>query len=286
MPISSTTSSRNAYILSLLQSDIDDDMEDYYDMEVILTRPVYNRTSQSALSTTTTTTTTGEFIFNKSGNLTSMDYFQYGINNPKFRVLKGFDDHDDQVVLTKNVFFLNRTYNKFFINVDGFVMFLPGLVRISPFDSDIDTRANGLITHGEIDRPELLNAIAEDVNRVCPSLNFTPTWAYLVTWYKVRPYAFKYGDSQYGSKSQSENTFQLVMASQGSFTAVIFNYVRLDWPNFSFNSHYDTSVIFYFNIDSYGVFFQTKNKTDLLNSSNFNHTGRWIVTFNNTNCLV
>jgi nidogen (entactin) len=241
---------------------------------------------------------TSRLYFSNQTNQTSQyeDYFQYGLNHSLVLKLRGHDDHiysDFKIRTGFRVY--NQNFTSFDIDTDGKLNFRNRAtgysLRLLPFECDIDTRFEGSILHTEINQTNLLDSIGADIRKACNGTWFNPTWAYSVTWYLVRPYYRKNGDILYGSKSNSSNTFQIVLASNGRASFALFKYVRLDWPNSDLDVTFESG---YRMTDSmFGItkkIFESSNspisKANLLNKSNMETPGTWILTFNHTRCSI
>ena len=86
----------------------------------------------------------------------------------------------------------------------------------------------GAIYYGEITDGEILGRIGSDTNSLCKYNNqhFSPTWAYIVTWYECIPFPSVRSYTQ-----RNSNTFQVLLTSNGYESFAIFNFIRMDWPN-------------------------------------------------------
>lgn len=151
---------------------------------------------------------------------------------------------------------------------------------IAPFWSDIDMRFGGNIYHKEINETDVFTSINLDVKKRCPGLNYRTEWAYIVTWNDAPVYLSL--DDRYGSKFQFRNVFQLLLTTDGTNSFVIFNYVRLDWPNQYINSTFQAG---FNSADSQFYVLENMNKSKLAEKSNIDKPGRWVLPLNdNINC--
>ena len=162
-------------------------------------------------------------------------------------------------------------------------------LSLNPFYSDIDMRRNGKIYYGEIRDENMLRSIGSDVRKLCKYDAFLPTWAYVVTWFECRPFFIRSRNSNYGADSNHKNTFQLLLISNGNESFAMYNYVRLDWPNYeiykSFSSGYDFSFFSAYTGSRYGQYsFENTLVRNLTERSNMDKPGRWFFKFNNTKC--
>jgi hypothetical protein len=163
------------------------------------------------------------------------------------------------------------------------------LISLKPFDSDIDMRRNGKIYYGEIKDDKMLRSIGSDVRKLCKYDAFLPTWAYVVTWFDCRPYLIRSSNSYYGAESNYKNTFQLLLISNGNESFAMYNYVRLDWPNYEiykrFSSGYDLYLFSAYSRSLYGQYsIENTLVRNLTERSNMDKPGRWFIKFNNTKC--
>lgn len=113
-----------------------------------------------------------------------VDYFLYGLNHSYLVNSTGHDEYMYGSFSIPNGFpILNSSFSYFYINSNGYISFMGSGkfdMNISPFESDIDLRGNGFISHGPITQEDLLYSIGIDVSKIC-RLNFVPTWAYIIT---------------------------------------------------------------------------------------------------------
>ena len=230
-----------------------------------------------------------------SVNTSSRNYFDYGTENncPILFKISGHDDYSyGKFTIRKNFFFFKNVYSMFYINTNGFISFsyfdpstlmkfpLTSVSVIAPFWSDIDMRFGGNIFHKEINETDVLNSINADIRKRCPNLNYRSEWAHIVTWSDAPVYLTL--DDRYGSKFQFRNNFQALLTTNGVNSFVIFNYDRLDWPNQVINSTFQAG---YNSADSNFYILENKNKSTLLEKSNINKPGRWVLPLNeNINC--
>lgn len=179
--------------------------------------------------------------------------------------------------------FFNRTFNSLYVNTNGLVSFdsgitdytpipfpLKGFTAVAPFWTDIDTREGGDVFYREILDQPTLALIANEIRRAFTEFyNFRPTFAYVVTWYRV---------AAYQSDGRLRNTFQAIVSTNGKFSFTIYNYQNLTWAK------NPTANIFAqagFNAGDGNVSFAmegslTQNVILLNNKSNINIPGKWI----------
>ena len=222
-----------------------------------------------------------------------VDYFLYGLNHSNR--LENVSGHDEYMYGRFPIpaggypVFNSTSFVQFYINSNGYVSLTSAQfdLNIFPFESDIDLRQNGVITHGPIVQEDLLYSVGLDIARTCQlGYFFRPTWTYIISWFEVRPYFFSNGDYLYGAKSSYKNTFQLILTTDQVYSFAILNYVRFDWPNVliprAFQAGY--SVFYHANSTSIKHVFENSSTANLLANSNIHRPGKRIFTFNNTKC--
>ncbi|CAJ0961127.1 unnamed protein product, partial [Ranitomeya imitator] len=91
---------------------------------------------------------------------------------------------------------------------------------IAPFWADVDNQISGDIYCRISIDPNVLSRVTDDINSYFQGLNFSADWVLVTTWDRV---------TYHGSQSDKVNTFQAVLATDGSATFVIFNYGNIQW---------------------------------------------------------
>ncbi|XP_077989949.1 sushi domain-containing protein 2-like [Glandiceps talaboti] len=146
-------------------------------------------------------------------------------------------------------------------------------ILIALYWSDIDLTLSGNVYYRIDSNQQLLDQITDDINQHFVSeRDFVATWALVTTWDKV-----KYR----GSTSTDENTFQVVMTTDGRYSFVIIIYKQLDWSGSE-----PTDLVYAaqagFNAGDgtrwYGHPYNLQDgiKTYLVDNSNVNTNGLWI----------
>lgn len=237
---------------------------------------------QTTPTTTTSTTTTTSVV---------EDYFSFALNHSSMIKVLGKDDYIyGDYYIPGGISVYNHTFSAFSISNDGRMNLRSARgfsLIIKPFDSDIDLRANGAILHGRVERADLLEAIGSDIRSKCSRTSFKPNWAYVVTWYEARPYYRHLGDAFYGAKSNYTNTFQALIATDNTEFFAIYNYINMNWPNSFIDSPFESGFSTWdITFRTTSVYFETKEIRNLLEKTNMNKPGRWLISFNNTNCLL
>lgn len=161
-------------------------------------------------------------------------------------------------------------------------------LNLFPFDGNIDMRRYGQIRHGQINEPGVLESIGADIRERCKMESYTPKWAYAVTWFEARPHWKYNGDEFYGAKSNYKNTFQLFMATNGSYSFAIYNYIQMDWPNNHIPIEFMAGYLVNFGSKGWPKpirdDLEKKLVDNLVKKSNMERPGRWLITFKNSNC--
>ena len=130
--------------------------------------------------------------------------------------------------------FYQKSFTDLFVNTNGLVSFnrsitsfvpqpfpLDNVITVAPFWADVDTRNGGNIYYREIIDQRILNLISQDIQRAFSTFyNFRVAWAFVTTWDEV---------AAYRGSSRNNNTFQVVLATNGRYSFTIFNYGRLMW---------------------------------------------------------
>jgi WD40 repeat protein len=240
-------------------------------------------TSTTSLSTTTYTpssTTTTSSSTTTSGNQPTKLMYPYGPSSGDTLLPKNDDGSYGPIKIGLKFTFFNKVYSSIFVNSNGFISFLSAISKnfpiqkypmttplISPFWSDISTLVGGQIYFRESFCSCDLNQAKTEIAEIY-STTFNPTRLYITTWDQVAAYD--------GSSSQN-NTFQLVIATDGKLSFLIYNFGSMTWPNnqFSMDAFFGynagDNVNFYSNPNSF-----TNNIISVSSQSNVNIPGKWI----------
>jgi WD40 repeat protein len=177
--------------------------------------------------------------------------------------------------------FFGSIYSNIYVNTNGLISFLSPISEyipkkfpistpsISPFWSDVNTNIGGQIYYRESSSSSDLNQAKSDITNVY-SASFNPTRLYITTWYQV---------AAYSGSSSVNNTFQVVIATDGKLSFVIYNFGSMSWPNsllskdsnFGYNAGDNTN--FYSHPNSF-----TNSITNVSLQSNVKIPGKWIFT--------
>ncbi|KAL6474831.1 hypothetical protein MHYP_G00158710 [Metynnis hypsauchen] len=138
---------------------------------------------------------------------------------------------------------------------------------IAPLWTDIDNRANGVISYNQYSKGSVLSQATQDINQYFPGVNFTASWVFVATWDRVA----------YFSYSGTETSFQVVLISSGNASFVLMNYGPIAPKNKTMEAGYATNITDRFTIlwSNIGVSFSNLN-----NTSNVNVLGRWAFRVN------
>ncbi|XP_064386804.1 uncharacterized protein LOC135335283 isoform X4 [Halichondria panicea] len=132
--------------------------------------------------------------------------------------------------------FLEQNYTSIFVSSNGYVslsaaftIFSPRVLPLvssnppvlAPFWSDSDPSAGGLVLYAETQDSMLLTRAANEVSTAFPGQpTFTPMSLFIATWLQVPPF-----------DDPEVNTFQVVMASDGQRSFVLFLYDDIQGTN-------------------------------------------------------
>ena len=180
--------------------------------------------------------------------------YPYGSGLTDYLVLKNNDVSEGPIDLGVPLPFYNKVYSKIFINTNGFISFLPpsnkqfspqkypiSIPLISPFWSDINTLIGGRIYYRESSSSSDLNQAKSDIANVY-SASFNPSRLYITTWDQV---------AAYSGSSSVNNTFQVVIATDGKLSFVIYSFGSMSWPN----GRFPISAFFGYNAGENATFF-------------------------------
>ncbi|KAM9249345.1 sushi, nidogen and EGF-like domain-containing protein 1 [Dugong dugon] len=132
--------------------------------------------------------------------------------------------------------FFGAEHSGLYVNNNGIISFLKEVSQFTPaafpiakdrcvvaaFWADVDNRRAGDVYYREATDPATLHRATGDVRRYFPELlDFSATWAFVATWYRVTFFG--------GSASSPVNTFQIVLITDGKLSFTIFNYESITW---------------------------------------------------------
>ncbi|KAK9965881.1 hypothetical protein ABG768_004947 [Culter alburnus] len=187
------------------------------------------------------------------------------------------DENSTLVDLWRPFVFFGRTYNKTYVNSNGYLTFNQSSSEffihnfpingsediIAPLWTDVDVSMNGIISYQQYSNGSVLAQATRDINQYFPDLSFTATWVLVATWDRVAYYYH----------SGTETSFQVVLISGGDLSFILMNYGDCAVTYNAVQAGYDTV-----NSTAYFVIPGSINGSvipNLMNSSNVNVPGRW-----------
>ena len=93
---------------------------------------------------------------------------------------------------------------------------------IAPFYHDVDVTSGGAIYYRQTSDPMDIASVVTTLQNLPVFLTFTPTLLFIATWDRVAPFR------SVGLPSD-RNTFQVILATDGQISTVIFNYGDIQW---------------------------------------------------------
>ena len=180
--------------------------------------------------------------------------------------------------------FFNKSFSSVFVNTNGLISFVTGIssfkpvpfplynvIGVAPFWNDIDTRKGGDIFYRQVFDSNTLNQIGSDIRSSFSAFdNFRPSWALVVTWFKVAQYS--------QSQDLPKNTFQALISTNGRHSFTIFNYHELQWSK---SQNIDKHAQAGFNAGDGIIYYAlnnsfTPNITNIAFESNVRKPEKWI----------
>ena len=147
------------------------------------------------------------------------------------------NDDDSYGPIEVQFSYFDTTYSTIYINSNGFISFISPKIKssspkeypistpiISPFWSDIDTEVGGQIYYRESSSSSDLNQAEREIAKGY-STSFSPSRLYIITWDQV---------AAYDGDSSVNNTFQLVLATDGNVSFIVCNFGEMSWPSMKF----------------------------------------------------
>ncbi|XP_046863081.1 protein mesh-like isoform X2 [Xenia sp. Carnegie-2017] len=163
------------------------------------------------------------------------DFYPYGPDNGDKSVPKGDDKSSGRVNISFHFPFFDTDHYSLFININGVISFLQEFILykpdpfplgnnsrlIAPFWADVDTRRGGNIYYRESQDLAILKRASAEVRKYEVSQRrFFAKWVLIATWLKVAPY---------GGSSDRNNSFQVILATDGINSFSIFYYNKIKW---------------------------------------------------------
>ncbi|ROI81994.1 Sushi, nidogen and EGF-like domain-containing protein 1, partial [Anabarilius grahami] len=120
------------------------------------------------------------------------------------------DENSTLVDLWRPFVFFGSTYNKTYVNSNGYLTFNQSSSEffiqkfpingsediIAPLWTDIDVSRNGIISYQQYSNGSVLTQVTQDINQYFPDLSFTATWVLVATWDRVE-YFYHTGTAGY-----------------------------------------------------------------------------------------
>jgi WD40 repeat protein len=206
--------------------------------------------------------------------------YAYGVNSGDTALPKNDDGSYGPISLGVRLPFFNNVYSTIYVNTNGKITFSApssayvaqrfpiATPLIAPFWTDINTNTGGQIFYRESSSSSDLSQAKSDIAKAYFGA-FNPTRLYIATWDQV---------AAYGGSSASNNTFQVVIATDGILSFLVFTFDQMSWPssllsstntNFGYNA--GDNINFYSNPNSF-----TGNIKNVTLLSNVNVPGKWI----------
>ncbi len=161
----------------------------------------------------------------------------YGPSSGDILLSKNDDGSYGPIRLGLKFTFFNKLYSIIYINTNGVISFLSPIYKnnptknypistplISPFWSDINTFVGGQIYYRESFFSCDLNQAKNEIASIYSSA-FRPSRLYIITWDQV---------AANDGNSSVNNTFQVVIATDGKLSFLIYNFGEMSWPSNQF----------------------------------------------------
>ncbi|XP_036391204.1 uncharacterized protein LOC118782065 [Megalops cyprinoides] len=232
----------------------------------------------TGLNSTSNVNETGRWAFRTDKCINSCTlngtFYPFGVSSGD--TVSPFEDDgsSSEITLNENFPFFQRKYRQLYVNNNGFLTFerpwsnyIPFLFPsnsgsdiIAVFWTDLDNRANGIVSYRQVTSGSLLQRATQDVNQYFPSLHFTASWVFIATWDRVA----------YFPVTGTETSFQVVLISDGHHSFTLMNYGRISPRLQRTEVGYDTT-----DSEHYETILGSYKITDLPFTSNVNVAGRW-----------
>jgi len=219
-------------------------------------------------------------------------FFDFGPNAGDENLTRQ-DDHHILIHKPSSFNFFGKYYQSFYISTNGVIKLveknetfslheqfhynseafpIQNETLIAPFWADMIPDIFGDIFYRVVSDRDTLNDVEYEIDRLTKSscgFLFKPSWAAVITWHQLK--AFNHRRFEYN------NTFQLVLTSNGHESYVIFNYGRLQWPN----SRVKVNVEAGFNFGDGKTYYQmngsfSQNITEVERKSNVGIRSKWL----------
>uniref|UniRef100_A0AAR2L6H1 NIDO domain-containing protein n=1 Tax=Pygocentrus nattereri TaxID=42514 RepID=A0AAR2L6H1_PYGNA len=185
------------------------------------------------------------------------------------------DDGGSSAVRLQNPFsFFGHTYSQIYVNNNGYLTFdqswknytpiqfnvYSGRDIIAPLWTDIDNRANGVISYNQYSNGSVLSQATRDINQYFPGVNFNASWVFVATWDRVA----------YFNYSGTEVTFQLLLISDSKNRSyVVMNYVSIPISPQAWMAGYKTEN------NTHNFTIEAPSTSNLFSTTNVGIPGHW-----------
>ncbi|KAK3773540.1 hypothetical protein RRG08_022252 [Elysia crispata] len=217
-------------------------------------------------------------------------FFPYGRSNLDNILEPGDDRSSMRFVLKEPIVFYNISYDSFYVNMNGHVSFGAEVPEYRPdrsiplgldtpliavFLADVDTTRSGTVYYRWTQRVETLNrATAEVTTTISGFPMFKATMVYIITWENV---------GYYKAKGDKQNTFQLVLITDGKNSFCLFYYLEngIQWKQSEGKNFPNKDIMPQAGFDggrrglSYTLI-GSGETGEFVNGSNINLPGAWI----------
>ncbi|XP_063771832.1 sushi, nidogen and EGF-like domain-containing protein 1 isoform X2 [Pseudophryne corroboree] len=233
------------------------------------------------------------------------DFYPFGPEEGDLVTRRQDDGGSGLLPISRAFTFFGDKHSGLYVNNNGVVSFLREVSQFTPvafpisgdrrvvaaFWADVDNRRGGNVFYRETEDPRVLLRASQDVHSYFPELpDFSATWVFISTWYKVTFYG--------GDTTSPVNTFQIVLITDGLRSFTIFNYETIEWTT---GRHASSGGDTYgrggiaaqagFNAgDGWRYFNIPGSRTDdiagIANTTNVGIPGRWVFRIDNNHVQV
>ncbi|EDO40067.1 predicted protein, partial [Nematostella vectensis] len=144
---------------------------------------------------------------------------------------------------------------------------------IAPYWADVNTRSGGKVWYRISANSDICFKASKHIRRGFYGYpNFKARWVLTATWYKVA-----FACSQHMIYFRQGNTFQVILATDGDLSFVMFHYGTLEWTTGMLNGGDRYGLGLLDDAVSYTLpFSRTADVLKLVSSSNVGSPGRWM----------
>ena len=142
---------------------------------------------------------------------------------------------------------------------------------IAPFWSELENKKGGDVWYQIKMDDSTLNKVACDIHKGYPSfIHFKPLYVLVITWENMKPLeTFRYVRNR-------TNTFQAVLATNGLYSFLIYNYGQMAWPSGPNVVPKETFVAGFNSGDDEAFYLMGNVSSDFHASSNVGIPSKWI----------